>query len=260
MQVTNYEFADDIYEVSLKNFVARRIYPRAPAAKTIFAWITTGVVRGKQELEGSGKDSPHPDVTYKHPQTGKWEEHHRVYATKREGMGPVAFDNDGRRVYMVDNTGRERSVIRTTTWSPGNLGEPLYGGGEIEALNVIQATNPEDFGEIVGFVGLAPRWNGNTPNPSSAVDAEAPGGGAAGRARSTDWVAMSDDLTIIVVLSSGPREAGAYHLLVNGKDLVPLGRSFPLLEPGQMADMEFVTYKARDGLEIPAFLTVPAVR
>ena len=68
---------------------------------------------------------------------------------------------------------------------------------------------------------------------------------------------MSDDLTIIVVRSSGPREAGAYYLLVNGKDLVPLGRSFPLLEPASMADMEYVTYKARDGLEIPGFLTTP---
>ena len=68
---------------------------------------------------------------------------------------------------------------------------------------------------------------------------------------------FSDDLTVIVVRSSGPREPGLYHLLVNGSQLVPLGRSFPHLVPEKLADTGFVSYPARDGLEIPGFLTLP---
>ena len=254
VDVTNREFATDIYEVSLENFVARRIY-RGASGEGIFA-DHEGVVRGRQQLEGSGKDT-HIRYSYKHPQSGKWEEHHRLYAARREGMTPVAFDNDGRRVYMVDNTERERSVIRTYDLVSRELGEPLYGGGEIEALNVVQASNPADFGEIVGFVGAGQKVERNYTEPKrrSMQRRLEEALGADGEHR---WVSMSDDLTVIVVRSTGPREAGAYHLLVNGKDLVPLGRSFPLLEPGKMADMNFVTYKARDGLEIPGYLTLPA--
>ena len=253
VQVTNTEFADDLYEVSLKNFVARRVY--RGASNENISMDHHGEIRAKVQLEGSGKDT-HIRISYKHPQTGAWEEHHRVYAAKREGKQPVAFDNDGRRVYMVDNVARDRSVIRTYDLVTRELGEPLYGGGNIEAFNVIQASNPGDFGAIVGFVGAADKIERTYTEPKrqsmqTRLEQALPAG------QEHNWVAMSDDLTVIVVRSSGPREAGAYYLLVNGKDLISLGRSFPLLEPDKMADMEFVTYRARDGLEIPGFLTTP---
>ena len=253
VQVTNTEFADDLYEVSLKNFVAKRVY--RGASNENISMDHHGEIRAKVQLEGSGKDT-HIRISYKHPQTGAWEEHHRVYAAKREGIQPVAFDNDGRRVYMIDNVARERSVIRTYDLVTRELGEPLYGGGNVEAFNVIQASNPEDFGAIVGFVGAADKIERTYTEPKrqsmqTRLEQALPAG------QEHNLVAMSDDLTDIVVRSSGPREAGAYYLLVNGKDLISLGRSFPLLEPDKMADMEFVTYKARDGLEIPGFLTTP---
>ena len=253
VQVTNTEFADDLYEVSLKNFVARRVY--RGASNENISMDHHGEIRAKVQLEGSGKDT-HIRISYKHPQTGAWEEHHRVYAAKREGIQPVAFDNDGRRVYMVDNVARERSVIRTYDLVTRELGERLYGGGNIEAFDVIQASNPGDFGAIVGFVGAADKIERTYTEPKrqsmqTRLEQALPAG------QEHNWVAMSDDLTVIVVRSSGPREAGAYYLLVNGKDLISLGRSFPLLEPDKMANMEFVTYKARDGLEIPGFLTTP---
>ena len=253
VQVTNIEFADDVYEVSLKNFVARRVY--RGASNENITMDHHGDIRAKAELEGNGKET-HIRVSYRHPQTGAWEEHHRVYAAEREGLRPVAFDNDGRRVYLLDNTGRERSVLRTYDLITRELGESIYGGGDVEALNVLQATNPEDFGEIVGYLGAGEKVERLYTEPKRLsmqrrLEEALPAG------QDHNWVSMSDDLTVIVVRSSGPREAGAYYLLVNGKDLVLLGRSFPLLEPGKMADMEYVTYKARDGLEIPAFLTVP---
>ena len=253
VRVTNYEFADDIYEVSLKNFLARRVY-RGASAENVIA-DHHGEIRAKQELKGSGKDV-YIRVSYKHPQTGAWEEHHRVYARDREGLQPVAYDNDGRRVYLLDNTGRERNALRTYDLVTRELGEPVYGGGGIEALDVILAENPEDFGAVVGYLGRGAKIERVYTEPKrksmqERLEEALPAG------QDHNWISMSDDLTVIVVESTGPREAGAYHLLVNGKDLIPLGRSFPLLEPGRMADMEFVTYKARDGLEIPAFLTVP---
>ncbi|MES2152133.1 MAG: alpha/beta fold hydrolase [Pseudomonadota bacterium] len=39
--------------------------------------------------------------------------------------------------------------------------------------------------------------------------------------------------------------------------LTPVGASRPAIQPEQMSSMELVHYKARDGLDIPAFLTLP---
>ena len=253
VELINREFASDIYEVDFGTFNSRRVY-RSARGVGIFA-DHHGVIRGRQELEGDGEET-RIEFSYKHPETGEWELHHELVAVEREGMQPVAFDEDGRRVYMVDNTGRERSVLRTYDLITRELGEPIYGGDGIEAVAVLQASNPDDFGKVIGFRGYAeqpvreytdPKWAAIQQRLDEALPADQ---------QHRIWD-MSDDLTIMVVRSSGPREASTWNLLVNGEQLVPLGRSYPFLEPDKLADMEFVTYEARDGLEIPAFLTRP---
>ena len=253
VEVTNLEFAADLYEVDLESYHSKRIY-RGATSQVIFGDVE-GAVRGRQEIEGSGDDI-HIRFSYRHPETGKWEEHHNLYAAHREGMQPVGFDPDGRRVYMRDDTGRDKAVIRTYDLMTRELGEPLFGGGDIEAVGIMTATNPEDFGQVVGFTGFAAGIVRQYTEPKRKSLQERLAA-ALPEDMVHQWVSMSDDLTVIVVRSSGPREAGLYHLLVNGSQLVPLGRSFPHLVPEKLSDMTFVTYEARDGMEIPAFLTIP---
>ena len=254
VQVINWEFAADLYEVDLESYNSKRIY-RGATNQGIFG-DAYGTVRGRQELEGSG-DDVHIRFSYRHPETNQWEEHHRLYAARREGMQPVGFDPDGRRVYMRDDTGRDKAVIRTYDLITRELGPPLFGGGGIAASGIMTATNPEDFGQVVGFTGFGAGFvrEYTEPKRKSLQERLAE---ALPKGMDHQWVSMTDDLTIIVVRSSGPREAGLYHLLVNGRQLVPLGRSFPHLVPEKLSDMTLVTYAARDGLEIPAFLTVPS--
>ena len=254
VEVTNREFAADIYELDLNSYNAKRIYRSATRENPIGDF--EGAIRGKQRLEGGGDDI-HIEFSYKHPETGKWEEHHRLYANRREGMSPVGFDMDGRRVYMQDNTGLDKSVIRAYDLIDRTLSEPLFGGGgDVEAIDVVQADNPEDYGKIVGFRGYSDRLVIDYREPKRLSiqqrleKALSPG-------LDHRIASYSDDLTMIVVRSTGPREPGLYHLLVNGTQLVPLGRSFPHLLPEKLADMRMVSYPARDGLEIPGFLTLP---
>ncbi len=252
VQVTNREFAADIYELDLDNFNAKRVYRSATNEGPIDD--LDGEIRAKQRIEGGGDDI-HIRFSYKHPETGKWEEHHRQYANRREGMTPVAFDVDGRRVYMRDNTGLDKSVIRAYDLIDRTLGDPLFGGA-VEARGTLQAVNSADFGKVVGFWGYGEGLVIDYREPKrrsiqQRLEKALPPG------LQHDLDSLSDDLTMIVVRSSGPREPGLYHLLVNGTQLVPLGRSFPHLVPEKLADMRFVSYPARDGLEIPGFLTVP---
>lgn len=252
VQVTNREFAADIYELDLDNFNAKRVYRSATNEGPIDD--LDGEIRAKQRIEGGGDDI-HIRFSYKHPETGKWEEHHRQYANRREGMTPVAFDVDGRRVYMRDNKGLDKSVIRAYDLIDRTLGGPLFGGA-VEARGTLQAVNSADFGKVVGFWGYGEGLVIDYREPKrrsiqQRLEKALPPG------LRHDLDSLSDDLTMIVVRSSGPREPGLYHLLVNGTQLVPLGRSFPHLVPEKLADTRFVSYRARDGLEIPGFLTLP---
>ena len=66
----------------------------------------------------------------------------------------------------------------------------------------------------------------------------------------------SRDGNTMTILNTGPRDPGTYYLLKDGK-LQAVGSKQPLLESENLADVEYITYKSRDGKIIPAYLTVP---
>jgi dipeptidyl aminopeptidase/acylaminoacyl peptidase len=71
------------------------------------------------------------------------------------------------------------------------------------------------------------------------------------------FVDFSDDETRAIIFVSSSNDIGTYYLYDAKKGLLPLGRVRPGLDPAQIATTELVSYKARDGLTIPAFLTIP---
>ena len=66
----------------------------------------------------------------------------------------------------------------------------------------------------------------------------------------------SRDGNTMTVLNTGPRDPGTYYLLKDG-NIQAAGSRQPLLESEKLADLRYITYKSRDGLTIPAYLTVP---
>ena len=66
----------------------------------------------------------------------------------------------------------------------------------------------------------------------------------------------SRDGATMVVHNVGPRDPGTYYLLKDGR-LQTVGSQKPLLRSENLADVQRIQYKARDGMTIPAFLTVP---
>ncbi len=66
----------------------------------------------------------------------------------------------------------------------------------------------------------------------------------------------SRDGKTLVAYNEGPRDPGTYYLLKDGQ-FRSVGSKQPLLESGNLADLEYITYESRDGHKIPAYLTVP---
>jgi dipeptidyl aminopeptidase/acylaminoacyl peptidase len=72
------------------------------------------------------------------------------------------------------------------------------------------------------------------------------------------YVRNESDADTVMVYSYSDTTPGSY-LLFNHKtaQMTMLGESEPWIKPEQMAYRDFVKYKARDGLSIPAYLTLP---
>ena len=66
----------------------------------------------------------------------------------------------------------------------------------------------------------------------------------------------SRDGNTLTVVNTGPRDPGSYYLLKNG-EIKSVGSRQPLLESEKLADVEYITYTARDGRKVPGFITIP---
>ena len=75
--------------------------------------------------------------------------------------------------------------------------------------------------------------------------------------RNVSVVSQSRDLRTRVIAVSGDRYPLSYHLYTPENGVQPIGETMPLLKPEQLAERKFVRYEARDGYEIPAYVTIP---
>lgn len=66
----------------------------------------------------------------------------------------------------------------------------------------------------------------------------------------------SEDGNTLIVVNRAPRDPGSYYLIRNGR-ISKIGGAKPYLEYDQLSDVEYITYKARDGREINGYVTVP---
>ncbi|MCG2585894.1 prolyl oligopeptidase family serine peptidase [Massilia sp. TS11] len=66
------------------------------------------------------------------------------------------------------------------------------------------------------------------------------------------------EVPYVMVFSRSDVQPGELHLLnTETRKLIKIGDLHPEIDPAKMAHKRFVRYKARDGLEIPAYLTLP---
>jgi fermentation-respiration switch protein FrsA (DUF1100 family) len=76
--------------------------------------------------------------------------------------------------------------------------------------------------------------------------------------RNVTFVDRSADQQVWVLATSGPRDPGTYHIYNMGKaHNEVIGVVNPRLSPDRLGKTEPITYKARDGVEISGYLTLP---
>lgn len=71
-------------------------------------------------------------------------------------------------------------------------------------------------------------------------------------------VSESDDRTIIVIKVTSPLDPGTFYLFNSKENKIEmLGYNYQKVDVDNLSDMTPVSYKARDGLEIPSYLSLP---
>jgi dipeptidyl aminopeptidase/acylaminoacyl peptidase len=233
-----------------------------------------GVVRSRVEINTDANGS-FAATWFRNPDSGVWEEHFRSYAKQRELVLPtmVSVDGDPGKAFVVTSQGRDKSAIYEYDLRTRKRGAAAFESNLFDITGVARAGDGELLSYTYGgpserrfylagwarslIDGIHQRFNIG----KGQVDWTDPATGTITKIDyptelSADLVAAADGGKIAVVAIGGPRQPPIYYLVVNGV-LTPMGGQFPSYDPNTIGARKWVTYKARDGLDIPAIVSLP---
>ncbi|NIR48667.1 prolyl oligopeptidase family serine peptidase [candidate division KSB1 bacterium] len=181
----------------------------------------------------------------------------QVYSVNfEETVSPIRFHKDGERVYMITNKGEDVDLTRLTLFNPQTAelelvesdpeGEVDFGGAEF--------SNKTD--ELIATIYRGDRVRIYPKTEQAEKDlqilrAELPEG-------NLNVQSSTRDMRLHLVSVSRDVDPGSVYLYNRETgDVELLYRSRPKLKSEHLASMKPIRYKTRDGVEIPAYFTLP---
>jgi dipeptidyl aminopeptidase/acylaminoacyl peptidase len=214
-------------------------------------------------------------------ETGQWEEHFRSYVKQRDVVEIVSLVAGANTAVLRSSVGRDFAGLFEYDVKSRSIKSTLFEHKYFEALGVrsFAGEEPKEFGAFDAFtydglygedsVWLNPRFEGVIKGLAQSLGLREVAQELVDVAKGTRAeVRVYDGASInITGYHAGPeptylvRVTGlAYpteHYLLKGQRLTLLAKEFPELDKRALGTSKLVYYKARDGLNIPAFLTVP---
>lgn len=268
----------DIYRYNLRTAKATRIMRLSDSDARVLV-NSAGQVWAKQRL-GSDAQGTFTAIDFR-SKDGAWEEHFRSYVKNRDVVDVVAPGAKAGTAIIRSNVGREVTGLYEYDIAARKTVETLFEHKFFDATGVRSFRNddgPSDEGfdgfALDGHQGNDEYWE--NPKMEAAVrgiaqalgikeieqELRSVGGNDRAVIRSFDGVSVrlmqyvgGETPTYLIRVSGStyPTE----HYLLRGQKIQLLAKEFPDVDRRALGTARFVYYKARDGLNIPAYLTVP---
>ena len=274
----------DVFKVDVRSNRSERIQ-RSDA--NIGGYVTdldgNLAARIRQGVDGTGAFIA---AEFQQPGTGNWSEHFRSYVKNRDVTDIVGFSKDPNIAFILSNVGTDKSAIYEYDIAARTRKEVLFQHRFFDAghvlINHVKSSGADAmaFGDILGITYDGPRGANSdvlwTAPKLKALDKgirDALGirlqttklmDPATGQSADAEYdldasytlTAWTPDLSTVVIAVSGASRPPETYLFRSGK-LMLLSKAYPGIDAAALGKTSLVYYKARDGLDIPAFLTAP---
>ncbi|MDE3164619.1 MAG: prolyl oligopeptidase family serine peptidase, partial [Acidobacteriota bacterium] len=173
-----------------------------------------------------------------------------------EDCSPVRFHKDGKRVYMESNHGDGVDLDELVLMDAATGKTEKVESDPLKSVDFGSATFSEVTGELAATTYIGDKPRRYFRDKSYAADykwlnAKFPG-------KEVDAVSRTRDERLWLVSASGDTDPGAVYLFDRkAKTLKLQYKVREKIDRAWLASMEPVRYPSSDGLEIPAYLTVP---
>lgn len=219
--------------------------------------LDTGEPMIKEEVDTIGSEYWYK-VYIKDRKTGEWVYHEPLSykLADRKNITILGFDNDPNKLVVSSNINSDHAAIYDYDIAAKSFSaEPLFANDKYDIDRVgfrVDRANKSVSIFAIGLSGptvivsyLDDKWSA----VQKSIQAAFPG-------KNVHLTIDRDTYTTAVVEVEAPNMPPQYFLYKDGK-LQGLGGARPWIDPKGLGKPEFITYKARDGLDIPAFVTYP---
>ena len=194
-------------------------------------------------------------IQYREPASGAWRQlaQFDAYLGGKDAFTPLAFGPDG-TLFVSARLGSDTLNLHIYDLAAGRIDpEPVVALPGMDFSGSLLVSQ----GKLLGVRYLADRTTTRWFDPAMAatqagVDSALP--------QTVNLISMARDAAApyLVVTSYADVQPTSYSILNRATgQLTPIGATLPRIKAEQMSKQQLVHYQARDGLRIPAWLTVP---
>lgn len=181
-----------------------------------------------------------------------WQKIHTVTGKERETFEIAGVSSEEpNKLYVIANNGEDKTGAYLFDLEKRTLSDRLFGLETLDTDGIIF----DRGGMLRGFRYSAkyPEYYITEPQYQGIYE----GVKQAFPDSYLAFVSTSDDYNNIVFLTQSGRDPGTYYLLKDKKNIVKLGERMPFIDKDKLADSKYISYQARDGRKIHAYLTQP---
>ncbi|MEQ1518504.1 MAG: prolyl oligopeptidase family serine peptidase, partial [Usitatibacteraceae bacterium] len=168
---------------------------------------------------------------------------------------PIAFDFDNKTLYVSSNVGLDRRAIFKFDIAERKLGEKLLQHPLIDLNGGLVFSKKKKALLGVRYHADVPATTWFDPELArlqAAIDKALPD-------NANFLYAADEDSRYVLIYSASDTNPGGYFFYNTEKrTLQEISNSRSWLPPALMGKRKFITYKSRDGMDIPAWVTIPA--
>jgi dipeptidyl aminopeptidase/acylaminoacyl peptidase len=186
-----------------------------------------------------------------------WEEIHRQNEDSFEqftvqGMDPEKADT----LLVLANNGRDKAGLWEFNVKSRSFGELAYARNDVDVAGVRFHSNPWTHPDMI--VAVAYNTDKTHFEYFDAIEGAtyAQLDGLIPNAYYVRITSRSRDGQTLTIYNAGPHDPGTYYLVKDGA-LTTIGSKHPLLKAEDLADVEYIHWKARDGRKLHGYITIP---
>ncbi|WP_462159676.1 alpha/beta hydrolase family protein [Pseudoalteromonas sp. GB56] len=245
----NDNWIPDVVKLNIKTGRERMILRGSTKVNNGFIADKDGEIR---VASGWNQNNQSVDAFAREKGSDEWKTIYSNTGEDRETFVIKAVSNDDpNKLYVIANNGEDKTGAYLYDIKTGKFSDRLFGLKTVDTDNIIF----DKQGDIRGYTysGKYPEYYITDPEYLAVYE-------GVKQAFPDSYLSLSstsDDYNTIVFMTQSGTDPGTYYLLKDKKSIIKIGERMPFIDKTKLADSKYISYNARDGRKIRAYLTVP---